>query len=337
MTFIDLLPWLGLGLLGFAVGTFGTLVGAGGGFLLVPVLLLLYPSEAVSTITAISLAVVFLNATSGSIAYARLKRIDYRTGLVFAAAGAPGAILGARATGLLPRGVFDMVFGLALVGLATYLLLRGRVADGHAAPERVNLPVGAALSFGVGFLSSVLGIGGGVIHVPLLIQFLGYPAHIATATSHFILAIMSLVGTLTHIVDGEFASGIRRTLALGAGVLVGAQVGAQLSRRVQGPLILRTLAVGILLVGTRLAASVVIADPTAFQPLAQVGQQLALDEGLVVTARPLAPNVDDLVALAAYVATPLIIGLVVLLVTRAGNRPGANPATADRALNGTEC
>jgi uncharacterized membrane protein YfcA len=298
-------------------------------------LLLLYPAEAVSTITAISLAVVFVNAASGSFAYARLKRIDYRTGLVFAAAGAPGAILGARATSLLPRSVFDMVFGFALVGLAAYLLLRGRVAEGHAAPEQVNLPVGAALSFGVGFLSSVLGIGGGVIHVPLLIQFLGYPAHIATATSHFILAIMSLVGTLTHIIDGEFASGMRRTLALGVGVLVGAQVGAQLSRRVQGTLILRALAVGILLVGARLSVSVIIPDPTAFQPLAGLGQQLALDEGLVTTARPLAPNVDDLVALTAYILTPLTIGLIYLLLSRAG-AGRRSPKPKERPVYGPE-
>jgi uncharacterized protein len=328
MALVDLLPWLGLVLLGFAVGTFGTLVGAGGGFLLVPLLLLLYPVEPVATITAMSLAVVFLNATSGSIAYARLRRIDYRTGLVFAAASAPGAILGARATSLLPRGIFDAAFGLALIGLAAYLLLRGRVTEGHTAPAQVNLRLGALLSFGVGFFSSVLGIGGGVIHVPLLIQFLGYPAHIATATSHFILAIMSLIGTLTHVVDGEFASGVRRTLALGAGVLVGAQVGAQLSRRVHGTLILRALAVGILLVGARLSATVVLADPTAFQPLARLGEQLALGEGQVVTSRPMSPNVDSVVAVVAYLIGSLVIGGAVILLARPGTRRHGRAAIA---------
>ena len=167
------LPWLGLFLLGVGVGTFGTLIGAGGGFLLVPILLLLYPDDSVETITTISLTVVFLNALSGSIAYARLGRIDYRTGLIFALAGAPGAMIGAVATGLLPRGFFDALFGVVLVVLAIYLLVRGRVTEGHAKPDQVNLRVGAGLSFGVGFLSSILGIGGGVIHVPLLIQFLG--------------------------------------------------------------------------------------------------------------------------------------------------------------------
>ena len=72
--------------LGFAVGAYGTLVGAGGGFVLVPALLLIYPDQPPSSVTSISLAVVFVNASSGSAAYARLKRIDYFTGLMFAAA-----------------------------------------------------------------------------------------------------------------------------------------------------------------------------------------------------------------------------------------------------------
>ena len=69
------LEYLWLIPLGFVVGAYGTLIGAGGGFLLVPVLLLLYPRETPETITSISLAVVFFNALSGSIAYARMKRI----------------------------------------------------------------------------------------------------------------------------------------------------------------------------------------------------------------------------------------------------------------------
>src|SRR5262249_48831249 len=59
--------------IGALVRAFGTLIGAGGGFLLVPLLLLLYPGDQPETITSISLAGVFFNAFSGSIAYARMK------------------------------------------------------------------------------------------------------------------------------------------------------------------------------------------------------------------------------------------------------------------------
>jgi uncharacterized membrane protein YfcA len=70
--------------LGFAIGTLGTLIGAGGGFILLPVLALLFPLEPTGTLTATSLAVVAANATSGAIAYGRQRRIDFRSGIAFA-------------------------------------------------------------------------------------------------------------------------------------------------------------------------------------------------------------------------------------------------------------
>ena len=57
-----------------------------------------------------------------------------------------------------------------------------------------NRTLGIVASLGVGFLSSIFGIGGGVIHVPLMIYLLGFPVHVATATSHFVLACSSAFG-----------------------------------------------------------------------------------------------------------------------------------------------
>ena len=76
--------------LGLLIGAFGTLIGAGGGFILVPILLLMYPHENTELITGISLAVVFFNALSGSWAYSRMKRIDYKSGIIFSLATIPG-------------------------------------------------------------------------------------------------------------------------------------------------------------------------------------------------------------------------------------------------------
>src|SRR5450759_2590820 len=121
--------------LGFALGAFGTLIGAGGGFILVPVLLLLYPHASPETITSISLAVVFFNALSGSWAYARMSRIDYETGLLFAAATIPGAILGALTTDYIPRRLFDAVFGLLMIVAATYLFFH-RIEESKPIEER---------------------------------------------------------------------------------------------------------------------------------------------------------------------------------------------------------
>ncbi len=104
----------------------------------------------------------------------------------------------------------------------------------------------------MGYASSFLGIGGGIIHVPALIYLLDFPVHVATATSHFILAIMALTGTLVHIWTGDLSIGVNETLALAIGVMLGAPLGAQLSNRIQGTWIVRSLAVALGLVGMRI-------------------------------------------------------------------------------------
>lgn len=259
-----------LPVLGFAIGTLGTLVGAGGGFVLVPVLLFLYADDSPEVVTTISLAVVFLNALSGSAAYARQGRIDYRTGLMFSAAAIPGSILGAYAVRFLSRGAFNIVFGGMLLAIAALIIVRPaprtrqraprtgettrslRDRTGHTYVWSFRPARGVTLSFVVGFVSSVLGIGGGIVHVPVLVLLLSYPIHVATATSHFVLAITALSGTLTHIAAGEFADVWRRTLVIGIGVIAGAQLGAALAPHARPALITRALAGGLALVGVRL-------------------------------------------------------------------------------------
>lgn len=257
ITFLWFIP------LGVALGAFGTLIGAGGGFLLVPILLLLYPHESPQLITSVSLAVVFFNAASGSLAYARMGRIDYRAALVFAAAATPGAVLGALSTAAIPRQLFDGLMGAALVVAGVYLFLsaaavrRAHAAGGDDAGQRPRLTrgqwtLGTVLSVFIGYVSSVLGIGGGIIHVPVLARVLHFPVHVATATSHMILAIMSLAGTAVHVAAGNFRHGFWQTVALSIGVVVGAQVGAWFSNLVKGDLIIRALAAALGLVGVRI-------------------------------------------------------------------------------------
>lgn len=266
--------------LGFAVGAYGTLVGAGGGFVLVPVLLIIYPQEKPASITSISLAVVFFNAISGSAAYARLRRIDYRTGAVFAAASLPGAVGGAYLVGVVPRDVFDIIFGVVLLSIAAYTLwsvgrtqtmrapLTGRFivrrvmpGDEEGAEYRYsfNMLHGTIFSAAIGFFSSLLGIGGGVISVPMMITVLRFPVHIAVATSQFVLAFMSAEGSAVHLLNGDLAGvNVMRALLIAAGAIPGAQVGALLSRRFQGPVIARLLVIALFIVGVRLLLSGVI-------------------------------------------------------------------------------
>lgn len=257
--------------LGFLIGAYGTLIGAGGGFILVPLLLVLYPKESPQVITSISLAVVFFNALSGSVAYAGMRRIDYKSGLLFSIATIPGAILGALTTGYMPRRAFDLVLGLLMVAASAFLIVRPKKkppagttephpgllriladADGTTHTFSYKPSVGVGLSLAIGYVSSLLGIGGGVIHVPALVHLLNFPVHIATATSHFVLMIMALTGTLVHVATGAFERGVRRTILLAMGVLLGAQLGALLSTRVRGAWIIRGLAVGLGFLGIRI-------------------------------------------------------------------------------------
>ena len=258
---------LGYGALGAAVGALGTLIGAGGGFLLVPILAFLRPGDSTAVLTGVSLTVVCANATMGSISYARMRRIDVRAGTVFALAGLPGALAGAWATQHIDRRVFDPLLGVALLLGGAAVFLRP-AAERRAAPSEhtrtlverdgtvhvyaPRIVPGAVLSVGVGFLSSLLGIGGGILHVPAMVYLLGFPTHIATATSHFVLAFLALAGVLMHAGQGSLAPGLPRSLPLAAGALAGAPFGAWLSTRIRGPWILRGLAVALATVGLRL-------------------------------------------------------------------------------------
>lgn len=258
---------------GVVVGAYGTLVGAGGGFIIVPALLLVYhatPQQASGT----SLAVVFFNALSGTLAYIKQGKVDFRTGWRFALATVPGAIVGVYLQTFFSGRFFSALFGLMLIVIAVFLNLRphatratlhrfggGMLPPGYvhrtlvdAHGERYeyafNLRGGIALSFVVGFLSSILGIGGGIIHVPAMVFLFDFPAHLATATSHFVLAITSLVGSVGNLAAERILYGPAAAMAVGA--IGGARLGAALSRRVNGPLIVRVLSFALIVVGLRL-------------------------------------------------------------------------------------
>lgn len=260
-----------LAAIGLVVGTIGTLIGAGGGFILMPILLFMYPKESPDILTGISLAVVFFNASSGSIAYGRMKRIDYKSGLIFSLATIPGAILGVFTISMINRSIFNIIFGILLVAVSIYLFVKPDISrlahvgsieshtkrtltdsEGKSYKYSFKLSTGILISLFVGFISSLLGIGGGIIHVPAMVGLLNFPVHIATATSHFVLAIMALVGTVVHILNGTFTSGALTTVAVSIGALAGAQIGARLSNKINAKWIIKALAIALGLVGLRM-------------------------------------------------------------------------------------
>jgi len=263
---------------GFIIGTFGTLIGAGGGFILVPVLIIFYPQLAPEVTTAISIAVVAVNAVSGSIAYAKSGKIDYRAGIVFALFTIPGSILGVLSVKYIPQHLFNTVFGILLLLLSIYLIYKNRKAapavikcefptdkkrfkhhfltdkEGRTYEYSYNQTNGIIISVLVGYLSPLLGIGGGIIHVPAMVNWLQFPIYIATATSHFILAVMATVSVIVHYLDGNYSDPavVRMILLLALGVVPGAQLGAYLSHRLKGNTIIKVLAGCLIIVGVRI-------------------------------------------------------------------------------------
>ena len=111
---------------------------------------------------------------------------------------------------------------------------------------------GIAIAFFIGVISGLLGIGGGIIHVPVLTLVLGFPVHIATATSQFVVSTTTFAASITHFVAGNLTSAIGETLVLSVGAVIGAQIGARFSHRVPGKLIIRLLAVALAIVAIRL-------------------------------------------------------------------------------------
>lgn len=256
--------------IGLGVGFLATLAGIGGGVILTPLLLLFFPDRPAQVIAAASLSVVALNTLSGSIAYHRMGRIDLKTAAAYGAAALPGIVLGSLGTAHVPRGIFDFLLGALLLALAAGLLRpAARAASrrlteekGSFAPRRIVDRDGRVYEFRfryragiwvcscVAFLSSLLGIGGGSIYVPLMIRFLHIPPHIATATSQGLLLITSSAAVLVHFLRGNLARDLIVPLALG--VVCGAQGGAAVSGRLRSTSLTRVLACLLIFVSARI-------------------------------------------------------------------------------------
>lgn len=246
---------------GAAVGSYGTLIGAGGGFLLMPLLLVLFPVDRVAALTSLSLSVVALNAGSGSVAYASQRRIDYRLALTLAVVTVPASMLGALATQFIPRPAFEVLFGATLLIIGGILVyrpaptLRQRAqAAGVQQPQNERFPLGLALSAAVGWLAGLLGIGGAPPQVVVLTHVMHVPASRAMPTVQFLVLLSALGAIGIHASIDGFRLAPTRLVAIGAGAVVGAQIGATLSRRLSGPTLIRLLAAALLLVGAGLIA-----------------------------------------------------------------------------------
>ena len=249
-------------LLGIGVGTFGTLVGIGGGLICVPIFILLMSEgglwpyfKTAGEVAGTSMVIVLANALSGTFAYIRQKRVYFDAAVPFALATIPGAFLGSYIVDKFTGEMLDTYFGIFLLFMAALMYWNSTHKHHNDMKElpknfRYNKKIGIASSMGVGFLSSIFGIGGGVIHVPLMVYLLGFPVHVATATSHFVLAASAACGVVSHVLLSHVVW--IPALCIGIGAVIGAQIGAKISKKTKSRVILALLSLSMFALGIRL-------------------------------------------------------------------------------------
>jgi uncharacterized protein len=234
---------------GLGAGTLGSMLGVGGGILMVPALtfLGLSPVQTAST----SLIAVASSSVSSTIEYCRQKRIDYHLGLEMAAFAVPGALLGAILTEYLSAESFKLYFGILLILTGIYILYKNAILKDSAAKKRsIALRVGVfAATFGAGIISSLFGVGGGIIFVPSMLLVLGLTMQRAAPTSQLTLMLTSIAGVVMHAY--LFHPDYLQAFALSAGAFAGAQMGARISRTAKEVLLQRLLGIVLLAVAAK--------------------------------------------------------------------------------------
>jgi uncharacterized protein len=265
--------WLIAG--GIGAGFFGSLLGLGGGTLIVPLLTLVFN---LPLLTAVGVSLICVIVTSGVSAGVFLERhvANLRLGMTLELFTATGALVGGLVAFLLPEKGLEMLFAGLLTYTSITMARRGRAAGGpeeetvvddDAADDAVaaeppadqqffgadlsggdyrirRLPAGIAGSVGAGVVSALLGVGGGIVKVPVMHLVMGVPLRVSTATSNLMMGITASAGAIIYLTRGGIDPYVTSPTALG--VFVGASIGSRVAHRIDVR-ILRGLFVAILL------------------------------------------------------------------------------------------
>ena len=227
-----------------AAAALGSIVGLGGGVIIVPVLTLAGIPPPIAATN--SLFAVLANSSSSTISYYRQKRINYREGLTLGLMAVPGIAVGALISSDISPDMFKFFFAMVIVASAAYMLLRRRAKQsGRRRRAGLVMVLAAGASFFAGVLSSLFGVGGGVVFMPLLVVVMGMTAWRAAPTSQFILLFVSSSSLVAHAILGDM--NLTHALYMMGGAFAGGMVGARLSKRVKDTY-LRILVAGVLFV-----------------------------------------------------------------------------------------
>ena len=180
------------------IGLLLGMLGGGGSVLLVPVLLYVLGLEPKSALLTSQL-IMAVTCSITVVVHARAGRVVWRTGAVFGLAGMLGAYLGGRMARYVPGKLLLLGF-IALMLVSALRMLRAQPARSRVvSSRRENLHQGAVLGLPTGFVSGMLGIGGGFILVPVLTLLGGLAIEQAVGTSLLIIAMQSLAGSVGYL------------------------------------------------------------------------------------------------------------------------------------------
>lgn len=215
--------------LGFAAGILGSIIGLGGGIIIVPVLTFFGFSPALTASN--SIFAVFSNAAASSISYAKQKRIDYSLGLKLGLLSIPGTIIGAYVSSEITPSIFKILFALILISASVYIFSKRKIEPKNYNLSKQIMILAIGASFFAGIISGLFGVGGGIIFVPLMVVAMGLSMKNAAPTSQFILLFASGSALVTHTMLGH--PDFYQALLLSVGAFVGGLVGARLSLEIK--------------------------------------------------------------------------------------------------------
>ena len=217
--------------LGFVAGVLGSMIGLGGGIIVVPVLTFLgfSPTAAASN----SLFAALSNAIASTISYSRQKRIEYSLGIKLGLLTIPGTIIGAVISTDVAPDIFKILFAFVLISSAVYIFLRKKIETKEKTLSTQMMIFAVGASFFAGIISAFFGIGGGIIFVPLMAIGMGMAMKKAAPTSQLILLFSSLSGVIAHSMLGHPDFTHAGFLAIGSffGGLVGARLSLEIKER----------------------------------------------------------------------------------------------------------
>lgn len=241
-------------LIGILTAIIGSVMGLGGGIVLIPSLIYMGSiSDAFSwvtpqTVVGISLVTMVFTGLSSTLSYAKAGRVDFKTGILLLIGSIPGGIIGSWINQYVDSKSFQLYFGILMIVISLLFFLkkdeskrkrsgnpkRLRTFELNGETYQYSVPISGAilLSLVIGIISGLFGIGGGTIMVPAMVLLFGIPIHIAAATSMFMIFFTSLSGAGTHVALGHVPW--LYALFFIPGAWIGGRIGAFINQKVSG-------------------------------------------------------------------------------------------------------